>query len=177
MGGVRANLTKAIKTRVAVVAVGPSTARGQGAPGVVGALRIALDAVPLSRFSKSKQSGFVRALDDSTQMVMAALPRPARSWGLARKCLNIFLRDCFYNTYLRDAYGLEVAEPWFEVPLDGVVAEGLNKSLTVSLPRWPGVKRVTPEISERYQEVASLLSRSWGITRVHLDTYLWASGR
>lgn len=46
--------------------------------------------------------------------------------------MNIFLRDCFYNAYLRDAYGLAVAEPWFEVPLDSVVAEGLKKNLAVA---------------------------------------------
>lgn len=173
----RPTLTKAIKTRVAVVAVGPSTARGQGAPGVVGALRAALDAVPLARFSKSKHGGFLRALDASTLTVMAELPRAARSWGLARKCLNIFLRDCFYNAFLRDEYGLVVAERWFEVPLDRVVAEGLKANSTVALPRWPGVKRVTPELSACYQEAALHLSQSWGITRVHLDTYLWVAGR
>jgi hypothetical protein len=91
--------------------------------------------------------------------------------------LNIFLRDCFYNAYLRDAYGLAVAEPWFEVPLDRVVADGLKENLDVVLPRWPGVKRVTPDLSARYQDGAMSLSRDWGITRVHLDTYLWVDGR
>jgi len=91
--------------------------------------------------------------------------------------LNIFLRDCFYNAYLSDAYALAVAEPWFEVPLDSVVAEGLKKHLTVALPRWPGVKRLTPDLSARYQEGALILSRTWRITRVHLDTYLWVAGR
>ena len=159
------------------MAVGPSTARGQGARGVVGALRVALDEVPLARLAKSRQASFARSLDASTQTVMAALPRPARSWGLARKCLNIFLRDCFYNAYLRDAYGLAVAERWFEVPLDRVVAEGLKEQLTDVLPRWPGVKRVTPDLSARYQDGAMNLSQEWGITRVHLDTYLWVAGR
>lgn len=69
-------VTKAIKTRTAVVAVGTSTARGQGAPGVVGALRTALDAVPIARFSKARQSSFASSLEASTQMVMATLPRP-----------------------------------------------------------------------------------------------------
>jgi hypothetical protein len=174
---VRVSLTEAIKERAAVVAVGPSTARGQGAPGVVDALRDALKEVPLSRFSKSGQGGFRRALDASTQSVMQTLPRPARSWGLARKCLNIFLRDCFYNAYLRDAYGLVAAEPWFEIPLDRVVAEGLKENVGMALPRWPGVKRVSPELSTDYQEAALVLSRCWGITRVHLDTYLWIAGR
>ncbi len=173
----RVSLTEAIKERAAVVAVGPSTARGQGAPGVVDALRGALKKVPLSEFSKGGQSGFCHALDASTQSVMTALPRPARSWGLARKCLNIFLRDCFYTVYLRDAYGLDVAETWFEVPLDRVVAEGLKENLVEQLPRWPGVKRITPELSARYQDAALGLSRSWGISRVHLDTFLWVAGR
>jgi hypothetical protein len=173
----RANLTKAIKKRTAIVAVGPSTARGQGAPGVVDALRGALEQVPLARFSTSRQEKFLRALDGSTRSIMSALPRLARSWGLARKCLNIFLRDCFYNAYLRDAYGLAVAEPWFEVPLDRVVADGLRENAGVPLPPWPGVKHVTPEISAHYQLAALLLSRSKGISRVHLDTYLWVEGR
>lgn len=170
-------LTRAIKRRAAIVAVGPSTARGQGVPGVVDALRVALDRLPLAHFSKSRAGSFARVLDESTQQVVAGLPRPARSWGLARKCLNIFLRDCFYNAYLRDAYGLTVAEPWFEVPLDRVVAEGLRSHLPNTLPRWPGVKRVTPELSEHFQEKASVLSERWRITRVHLDTYLWVAGR
>jgi hypothetical protein len=91
--------------------------------------------------------------------------------------LNIFLRDCFYNAYLRSAYGLAVAERWFEVPLDRVVAVGLKENLTMALPRWPGVKRVTPELSSTLQDAALLLSTEWGITRVHLDTYLWVEGR
>jgi len=173
----RPTLTRAIKARAAVVAVGPSTARGQGAPGVVYALRAALDRVPLHRFAKSRRSSFVSAMDSSTQLLMATLPRRARSWGLARKCLNIFLRDCFYNAYLREAYDLSVAEPWFEVPLDGVVADGLKLNLAFELPRWPGVKHVTPALSAEYQHAASLLSRDWGITRVHLDTYLWVENR
>lgn len=170
-------LTKAIKTRAAIVAVGPSTARGQGVSGVVDALRVALDRLPLARFSKSRAGNFAQILDESTQQVVAGLPRPARSWGLARKCLNIFLRDCFYNAYLREGYGLTVAEPWFEVALDRVVAKGLRRHLPGTLPRWPGVKRVTPELSAQFQEGASLLSQQWGISRVHLDTYLWVAGR
>ena len=136
----RPTLIRAIKTRAAVVAVGPSTARGQGAPGVVSALRLALDEVPLKRFAQSRQRGFVSALDASTERVASALPRRARSWGLARKCLNIYLRDCFYNSYLREEYDLAVAEQWFEVPLDRVVADGLKEHLAADLPRWPGVK-------------------------------------
>ena len=42
------------------------------------------------------------------------------------------------------------------------------------LPRWPGVKYLTPEVSEVYQAFASKVARREGLKRVHLDAYLWA---
>lgn len=108
---------------------------------------------------------------------MVQLPRAARSWGLARKVLNIYLRDCYYNAYLRRAFGRRVRETWFEVPLDRVVADGLRAHCDMSQPRWPGVKRLTAEESEQYQAAAAWLCARWGVTRVHLDTYLWVDGR
>lgn len=172
------SLAQAIKKRIAVVAVGPSTARGQGAPGVVGAARAALEFVRLERFSTRDQRAFDRALDAETRRVMASLPAKARSWGLARKCLNMFLRDCFYSHDLRRAFKLGVAERRFEVPLDAVVARGLRKhGRDRRAPRWPGVKRLTPELSAEYQAIAADLSRRMRISRVHLDTFLWIEGR
>ena len=173
----RSDLARAIKTRVAIIAVGPSTARGQGTSGVVAALRTALDRVHLEKFATARQKRFAAALESSTERVRAALPRPARSWGLARKCLNIFLRDCFYNRFLCEAHDLGVAEAWFEVPLDRAVADGLNANSGSGLPTWPGVKRLTPDISALYQYEASSLSRTRGISRVHLDTFLWVANR
>lgn len=173
----RLRLIEAIRKRAALLAVGPSTARGQGAPGVVDALREALADVPLTRFAGSRPKAFARHLDLSTALVIAALPRRARSWGLARKCLNIYLRDCYYNAYLRPAFGRAVVEDCFEVPLDRVVAAGLHEHRVMALPRWPGVKRVTPELSAHYQAGALLLAQQWGVTRVHLDTFLWVEGR
>ena len=80
------------------------------------------------------------------------LPKGARSWGAARKALNIFLRDVLYNHYLRSHHGLDRLEDWLEVPLDRDVAVALRaESEGGELPRWKTIKRLTPDVSGRYQ--------------------------
>jgi hypothetical protein len=99
------------------------------------------------------------------------------SWGLARKVLNIFLRDCYYNGLLMNTYKLKSAERFFEVPLDSVVAKALKAGQPRgALPPWRGVKHLSPEDSARFQEAALALCRSWNIARVHLHTFLWVRG-
>lgn len=94
-------LIEAIQAHVAIVAISPSTVRGQGAKGVVAAARDFLKVLPLDPFSAGGEAGFVSVLERSTMDLISTLPAGAKSWGLARKCVNIFLRDAFYNFYLR----------------------------------------------------------------------------
>jgi len=171
-------LTSAIQKHVATVSISPSTVRGQGAPGVVAVVRDHLASLRLSRFRVSDRGAFRRSLEGATQDLVSALPAAARSWGLARKCLNVFLRDSFYNARLVSEFGLGVAEPFFEVPLDRIVAKELRRHAGRGLlPIWPGVRHLTADMSEVYQAFALELSASWGIARVYLDTYLWVEGR
>jgi hypothetical protein len=170
-------LIDAIQHRVAVIAIGPSTARGQGAAGVVRAAQRFLASLALAPFATSDSIAFRSALDEASEWLRTALPDEARSWGLARKCLNIFLRDSFYNHYLRQYFGLTSGEQWFEIPLDSIVAKAIRRQSDKRLPRWPGVKHVPREVSEVYQSAAAELAQRFGIARVHLDTYLWVQGR
>lgn len=167
-------LIAAIQKHVAVFAVGPATVRGQGARGVVAAAQEFLAEVSLRSFARGTEASFRRSLDSATEDLARSFPKPARSWGLARKCLNIFLRDAFYNSHLCPRYHLELAKAFYEVPLDGVVA-GALRSLAKPrrLPTWPGVKHLQPPVSEIYQAYALELSREWKIDRIYLDTYIW----
>ena len=164
---------EAVQARAARIACGSSATRGQGA-GVVLAGRQFLAQLPLSQFSVSRPSLFEQRLDDATKQLCASFPRTGQSWGLARKVLNIFLRDALYTTYLADKFHLKEGEANLEVPLDSITARHLCQAAgRGALPRWLGVKHLTPQASAIYQAYAANLAASHGIARAHLDTYWW----
>ncbi len=160
--------------RTAELAIGTSTLRNQGAPGVVSAAREFLKELDLDLFRVRNRDSFHARLSAATRRLKGRLPKRARNWGAARKALNIFLRDALYNHYLRSRHGLERLEEWLEVPLDRDVATALRRETQgASLPRWKTIKRLTPKISRRYQAVAQVVARRKGTQRVHLDLYYW----
>jgi hypothetical protein len=165
---------KAVQQRTARVAISASACRGGGSAGVVQAARDATADLDLGRFATRDRAAFARALDAATKKLLRALPRRARAWGLARKLLNIFLRDSLYTGYLRDAHGLQRAERFFEIPLDSITAARLH-DLAPKLPRWAGVRCLDPSTSAEYQSVALLAARKKDLARVHLDAFWWGA--
>jgi hypothetical protein len=177
MSPVSKELLRALQARAARAALGPSSMRGAGSRGVVAAGRSYLSVLNLRPFGNANQRRFRRAVDDATAGLLQSLPSHARHWGLARKGLNIFLRDCLYTVYLRDAYGLGSAESNFEIPLDSLTGRALWKAAKGSLPRWDVVRRLRPALSDRFQAVAAQLAATRGIARVHLDAFWWGERR
>ena len=162
------------QARLAQLAIGASTARGQGAAGVVSASRSWLATCDLRRFLAEGVESFPRALDRATEAMRVALPAGAQNWGAARKFLNIFLRDSLYNRYTCRHFELEVLEPQLEIPLDAHAARGLSSEPEGSyLPRWQTIKHLKSEVSAQYQEVASKVAVRCGHARVHLDLVYW----
>ncbi|MNL21809.1 hypothetical protein D3C87_1431170 [compost metagenome] len=45
-----------------------------------------------------------------------------------------------------------------------------------ALPAWPGVKRLTPEVSAKLQNAALQIANSLDVARVHLDVRYWRKG-
>jgi hypothetical protein len=169
-------LLQAIQSRSARVAVGASAARGRGNAGVVAAARKYLREVDLAKFSAS--GDFRAALDAETTALLRALPSKAQHWGIARKLLNIFLRDCLYTTYLDAAYHLSRAESEFEIPLDSITAKQLKAEVGPGkLPRWRGVKHLKDSVSAQYQQAAGILAAKERVHRVHLDAVWWSKNR
>jgi hypothetical protein len=171
-------LLQAFQSRAARVAVGASTVRGRGNAGVVAASREFLRHLDLAGFGDPRERSFNRRLDAATDALRRSLPRGARHWGLARKVMNIFLRDCLYTTYLDRAFGLRRSEAYFELPLDAITATHLKRAAGRGrLPAWSGVRHLTAPVSATFQEAAAAEAKRRGIQRVHLDAIWWSVSR
>lgn len=156
--------------------VGASTVRGLQTKGVVTSARNALGQIDLKHYGKATSKSFPIMLDKDTEVVRLRLVKGAQYWGVARKVLNIFLRGSLYNTYLNEHYGLSRVEELFEIPLDSVSANGLSaNSSSVHIPKWMGVKYVTPTVNQHYQQLATKLAADRQTLRVHLDAIFWGS--
>lgn len=166
-----------LHARMAMGAIGRSTLRSQGAPGMVAYARQFLREVDIKRFGKDSHADFRKVLNAQTLVLARGFPADGRgNWGAARKSLNIFLRDVVYSRHLCDHYKLAHIEPWLEVPLDSNVHEGLAGDwgqAGKSVPPWPGVKALTPKDSAKLQRIASDIADSLGVARVHLDVRYW----
>lgn len=173
MGKMSAETLRALQAKAARATLSPSSMRGAGSKGVVKAGRAFLVNLDLKRFGTDRRSQFFKVLDHATDGLRRSFPPSAQHWGLARKGLNIFLRECLYTVYLRRAYSLHLAERFYEVPLDSLTGRELHQAGRGDVPRWETVRGVTPELSAAYQEVASAVARQQGMARVHLDAVWW----
>lgn len=171
-------LLQAFQSRAARIAVGASTVRGRGNVGVVAASRQYLRQLGLSIFGRPTRAQFVASLNSATIELRDSFPQGANHWGIARKVLNIFLRDCLYTTYLDAAFGLHKNEAYFELPLDSITAGHLKRVTGRGrLPAWPGVKHLTEPLNATFQEAAIAEADRRRISRVHLDAIWWSVSR
>ena len=171
------DLPSSIQRYVAVSSIGSSTVRSRPS-GTLDAARGFLETIRLGRMGIKKGWEFRERPDRLTEDLRISLPARAKYWGLARKILNMFLRDATYNHYLRNEFNLDRAETRLEIPLDSAVATGLRRrSPRGSLPPWPGLRGLKPADHAVFQQRASELAAEYGMDRVHLDTVLWIEER
>jgi hypothetical protein len=160
-----------IQHREANVSIEASAARGMG-KGTVEAARTFLCGLRLAGFATRSEAAFLQRLDAETLALQKRLPQ--KSWGAARKFLNIFLRGALYNRFLCEHFGLASLEPFLEVPLDKSVATALRKrDHRSSLPRWNTIVRLEKEASDKYQTFARRVAERKKLARVHLDLWYW----
>lgn len=175
---------KQVQNRIAEISVGSSAIRNQGAPGVIKISRKYFRSIDLKEFRRkliSKHySGY---LDDHTKKLKNKFPPKAKSWGAARKGLNLFFREVAYNHYL--AHYLDISTDFdtnlkllsnLEVPLDKDVATGLIEKYN-NLPPWKSIKSLTGDESKKFQEMAKEYARTIQTSRVHLDLEFWRRER
>jgi hypothetical protein len=170
------DLIDRLQVRTAMLAIGRSTLRSQGAPGMVAKARQFLRGIDLHQFSVATSEQFLNVLEEQTKRLASEFPGKGKgNWGAARKSLNIFLRDVLYCKLLCEYYKLANLEPWLEVPLDSNVYDGLlsDASSPKAVASWPGVKALNPKVSADLQKSASAIAKSLGVARVHLDVRYW----
>ncbi len=169
------------RQRIANVAIGPTTLRNQGTPGIVDAARSFLWNLDLARFVADDQAVFMSELDARTEALRRRFPVGAReNWGAARKSINLFLAEAYYHQFVCKAYRLDRVVSFLEVPLDSQVANFLLQAArdihVTGLPSWHGIKYVTPPNNKKYQDFALVCAKQkfgedW--ERVHLDVVIW----
>ena len=160
---------------MANVAIGASSLRNQGAPGVIDAARTFLAGLTLRHLKGIEPCRYATWLDTTTRRLQASFPAGAKEkWGAARKAINIFMCHSQMNRELSIEYGLVQLAEVMETPLDKLSATTLCEwAGDRNLPRWPGVGRLTPEVSRAYQDFASEIAKQKGIPRACLDVLLW----
>ena len=167
-----------MQKHIAISAIGPSALRNQGSDGVIKAAQKYLADINLQVFRAKDEDAFLRVLDDQTEILRRAFPRKAQNWGAARKALNLFLRDICYNRFLCKKHGLALMEDWMEIPLDSLTAASLKREgKRGELPKWPGLNRLSPTISSKFQAIAKRIASAQNISRIHLDMRLSAKER
>lgn len=172
-----------VNKRLAQIAVGASALRNQGAGGVIKATRGYLETgILLDHFfdaltDEKKMNAY---LDTNTINLVNRFPDEAKSWGAARKALNLFFREVVYNKFMADHYNLPTdfieynkTIQFLEVPLDSDVATGLYKASGKKLSKWKAIKELNPTVSKEYQDKATEIAKIKGIVRVHLDLEYW----
>ncbi len=169
-----ARFISALQRHVANISIGSSTVRGRPA-GTVAKVRNYLEGLDLSSLRDLNKEQFEIWLNEKTQDLQSKLTQDFKEeWGLARKCLNIFLRNVVYNKYLFKEYKLRSIVPWLEVPLDSQVAKRLREDREgLALSKWPWLKDLDHTTSELYQEIAAKISARMKLSRVHLDVFYW----
>jgi len=167
-----------VKRRVANTSIGASTLRGQGGSGLVETAReFLLEKIDLERLSEMPSSQFSRWLDEKTESLMREFQRKCgveNNWGAARKAINIFLENAFYDRFLAAEYDLDKLEDILEIPLDSnVVSKLCDQSNKFKKFKQFKIKTLKPDDSRELQERAKEIAKHERTSRIYLDLKYW----
>lgn len=166
-------LVNLFQRRLANTSIGASALRGQP----TNTIKITRDFLKKMDFNLFKdvfsEQSFLNKLDEQTLLLREAIP--SKSWGIARKALNLFLFDSTHNTVLSEEYKLRHLIPFFEVVLDNPNAKELiklaeNKGIILS---WKNIKSLTKEENNHLQSFAKEVAKEKEYDRCYLDLEFW----
>jgi len=167
-----------VHRRVANISIGASTMRGQGVDLEKARKFLWLD-LNLNELREMPKKRFERWLNKKTKSLVKEFkktPGDQNNWGAARKAINIFLENAFYNRFLSEEYGLQKLEDMLEVPLDKSVMQGLrDDSKAKVIPKRQSIKRLDKRNSNKFQKLAREVAKSEPNYRyrIYLDLKYW----
>jgi hypothetical protein len=96
------------------------------------------------------------------------------NWGAARKAINIFLENAFYDRFLWEEYSLQKLEDILEIPLDSNVVGKLCGQLK-KFKKFKNfrIKTLKPDDSKELQERAQEIAKNRHTSRIYLDLKYW----
>lgn len=168
--------------RISNIAVGSSAFRNQGSKGLVKEAIKYFQLVDLDEFIQKMDNKdlYFDFLNVHTFNLLNFFPINGKSWGAARKGLNLFFRDVIYNAFMfewyklpKDFEKLNKRIQYLELPLDSDVAKNIELNSADPTLKWETIKRLTPSTNERYQAEAYRIAKELKTARVHLDMRFW----
>ena len=179
---------KKIKNRIAQTAVVNSTIRNMHSAPALAPIRIKLNNLDIEKLIKNIyiKDNYTLYLDELTHDFKKNIPFKNDGWGPSRKCLNLFIRDLFYNSFIREYYNLPSNFDLYnaflrplELPLDSYVAKNIiaynlkDNSKKINLPRWNSVISLKQIDSKAYQNKAIEIAKLENCIPIHLDLIFW----
>jgi len=183
-----------LRRRLTDIMIGASVLRNVGFAGATQIARDYLAQMDLGRFADvSDEDSFLRLLDECTEELRRRLVeerlasgRPPKSrnakaelWGSARKALNVFLCEAYFNRVLNRCYGLQKLGPWLETTLDGIVSKTISekarkKKWDTSGLHFSGVIHLDEATSREFQQMARRLALCEGWqARIYFEVFTW----
>jgi hypothetical protein len=165
------------QNRVANFSVGASTMRGQPEGTIATARKYLQLSIDLRDFSDVvSEDQFRNILDGHTEKMRKRFE--SKSWGMARKVLNIFLFQAAEHIVLNRNYTLDKIIKYLELPLDNKNAKKVKefaRGKGKNLP-WKNIKSLDPETSKLFQEYARQQAyKECNCERCYLEVYWWRS--
>jgi hypothetical protein len=82
----------------------------------------------------------------------------AEYWGICRKAINLYLRDCYYNKALNEHFSLDKVASYLETPIDSLAMKSLAKHN--SAVKKSAIKMLNKTSHQEWQKAAKIFAQA-----------------
>jgi hypothetical protein len=103
---------------------------------------------------------FNALLDSYTSKLKQKVAKPvnAEHWGICRKAINLYLRDCYYNKALNEHFSLDKVASYLETPIDSFAMKALAKY--TSFVKKSAIKALDKNTHQEWQKAAKTFAQA-----------------